>query len=80
MCACCPAAFVIMSVSMMVTTVTLALVHERVPDRSVAPPLPDIILDHVAEEQFAWGLYSSEILIMVSTTATFLVVFFHKHR
>jgi len=64
---------------MVVTTVTLALVHERVPDRSV-PALPDVVLDHVTEEQFSWGLYACEILIMVSSTATFLVVFFHKHR
>ncbi|CAB3372446.1 Hypothetical predicted protein [Cloeon dipterum] len=73
-------AFLLMSCSMVATTVTLAMVHERVPDRNEVGPLPDVVLDHVKENQFGWGLYSSEILIMCSTTATFLVVFFHKHR
>lgn len=71
-------AFLILVVNFIFTTCSLALVHERVPDRDKYPPLSDIVLDHVAPAD--WALSVSEILIMVATNAAVLVVFFHKHR
>ncbi|XP_023719587.1 phosphatidylcholine:ceramide cholinephosphotransferase 2 isoform X2 [Cryptotermes secundus] len=70
-------AFLIMASSFMATTMTLALIHERVPDKDVGP-LSDVFLDSVAEA--AWALDVSEILIMIATTAASFVLVFHKHR
>jgi len=67
----------ILTCSFMATTTTLALIHERVPDRDVAP-LSDVFLDTVSEAD--WALDVSEILIMIATTATSFVLVFHKHR
>lgn len=61
-----------------INMMSLALVHERVPDKNTTKPLPDIILDNVMARD--WGLAVSEYMIMVSTTVAMLVVVFHKHR
>ncbi len=58
-----------------VTTVSLALTHERVPD---VHPLPDILLDNFNYQ--SWGLDVSEICIMVIVWTAFLLVLFHQHR
>ena len=67
----------ILTCSFVATTLTLALIHERVPDRDVVP-LSDVFLDTVSEAD--WALDVSEILIMIATTATSFVLVFHKHR
>jgi hypothetical protein len=67
----------ILTGSFMATTMTLAMIHERVPDKDVAP-LSDVFLDTVAEAD--WALDVSEILIMIATFATSFVLVFHKHR
>lgn len=60
------------------TTASLAMVHERVPDRDKYDPLPDKFLDTVPA--LDWALDVSEYLIMISVNTTALVLFFHKHR
>jgi hypothetical protein len=67
----------ILTASFMATTTTLALIHERVPDRDIAP-LSDVFLDAVTEAD--WALDVSEILIMIATIASSFVLVFHKHR
>ncbi|XP_075216755.1 phosphatidylcholine:ceramide cholinephosphotransferase 2-like isoform X2 [Lycorma delicatula] len=71
-------AFLICSVNFVLTTTSLALVHERVPDRDLYGPLPDTFLDNVPTA--SWALDVSEILIMISTTVTFGVLVLHRHR
>lgn len=71
-------AFLILVVNFILTTTSLALVHERVPDPKVYGPLPDTFLDNVPTT--SWALDVSEILIMISTNVTFLVLIMHKHR
>lgn len=67
-----------MSINMMLVTVSLSIVHERMPDRAVYKPLPDIVLDNVASVD--WVLDVSEVLIMVQVNACILLVLFHKHK
>ena len=64
--------------SWFLTTISLALVHERLPERSTYPPLPDVFLDNVPASD--WGLDVSEILIIMSTTCILVLVFFHRYR
>ncbi|KAJ8684793.1 hypothetical protein QAD02_020586, partial [Eretmocerus hayati] len=70
-------AYTFMCLNFILTTTSLAIVHDRVPDRDVYGPLPDIVLDNVREQ--SWTLNVSEILIvMVSMTAVAFVLV-HKH-
>lgn len=71
------AAFLILLFNLVLSTISLAMVHERVPDRSY-PPLPDTVLDNIPTTP--WALDVSEILIMVSTNLTVVMVLLHKHR
>ncbi|GLG96758.1 Uncharacterized protein GBIM_03667 [Gryllus bimaculatus] len=57
---------------------SLAMVHERVPDREKYGPLPDIFLDNVPA--IDWALSVSEVLIVISVYAVLIVLVFHKHR
>lgn len=63
---------------MTLATVSLSLVHERLPDREVYGPLPDIFLDNVPPQP--WALDVSEILIMIQVNSCILLIAFHKHR
>lgn len=72
------AAFAILAANMTLATVSLSLVHERLPDRKVYKPLPDIFLDNVLEVE--WALSVSEILIMVQVNCCIALITFHKHR
>lgn len=57
------------------TTTSLALVHDRVPAYG---PLPDVILDNINEQE--WALDVSEVLIIIISNAAMVLVVFHKHR
>lgn len=70
-------AFLILLFHMVLSTLSLALVHDRVPDRSY-PPLPDTFLDNVKTAE--WALDVSEILIMISVNVSTGVILMHKHR
>lgn len=71
-------AFVFCFANWFLTTISLALVHERVPDRNKYGPLPDVFLDNVPAVD--WALDVSEILIMIANASCLTVVFFHKYR
>jgi len=59
----------------LVTSFSLALTHERLPD---PPPLPDIVLDHTTYHK--WGLAASEICIVGSLVIAVTTVVLHTHR
>lgn len=63
---------------MTLATVSLSLVHERLPDQKVYGPLPDVFLDNVMARE--WALDTSEILIMVQVNMCILLIMFHRHR
>jgi len=59
----------------LVTTFSLALTHERMPDY---PPLPDIVMDNIPYQE--WGLDASEYILIFLFLCAIAVIFFHKHR
>jgi len=67
--------FLFLIFGFLVTTFSLALTHERVPDYD---PLPDIVLDNTTYHQ--WGLKASEIIIILSIVLAFITVILHTHR
>ncbi|KAG8233362.1 hypothetical protein J437_LFUL005823 [Ladona fulva] len=71
-------ALLFLIINFVLTTASLALVHERVPDRDKYGPLPDVVLDHITAVD--WGLSVSEILIMICSNTALLVLLFHRHR
>lgn len=71
-------AFLFMIVNFILTTASLAMVHERVPDRNTYGPLPDVFLDNVTAQD--WALNVSEIMIMIASNSAMILIMFHKHR
>ena len=58
------------------TTISTSLTHDYVPTNITA--LPDFILDDVTYQH--WGLYVSEIFLVVNVLFAFIVVLFHAFR
>lgn len=65
-------------ISMFLTLTALALVHEKVPDRNIYGPLPDVVLDNIPA--LDWALDVSEYLIIVCANSAFLFILCHKYR
>lgn len=68
----------ILVVNFILTTTSLSLVHERLPDRNKYGPLPDVVLDNIAP--LDWALDVSEVLIMIQVYSCVILIAFHKHR
>jgi hypothetical protein len=64
--------------SIFMTAVTMTFVHERLPDPTTYPPLPDIILDNLP--LIPWAFAASELLAMCLLLLMFGVLFVHKYR
>lgn len=71
-------AFLFMVFNFILTTTSLAMLHERVPDRDTYGPLPDIILDNIEAQD--WALTVSEVLIVIAYNSAMIFILFHKHR
>lgn len=70
--------FLLLVLSFFCALISLALTHDRIPDRNVYKPLPDAVLDGVASLDFLLNI--AEIQIIVIVNVCILLVFFHKHR
>lgn len=70
--------FLLLVFSFILTTVSLSITHDRLPDRAIYGPLPDIVLDNVTAQD--WALDISEIMIMIVLYSSILIIIFHKYR
>ncbi|VDO99655.1 unnamed protein product [Soboliphyme baturini] len=66
------------SCSILLTSLVMVIVHDRVPDAKTYPPLPDMLLDNIPH--IPWAFYSCEILGCFLAAILFVIFFFHKHR
>ncbi|ESO01311.1 hypothetical protein HELRODRAFT_100598 [Helobdella robusta] len=69
---------VYLTVSLMLTTFVMVIVHDRVPDMAKYPPLPDIVLDNVPH--IPWAFEACEALMVTLGGLLLVVLVFHKHR
>ena len=60
------------------TAITMVIAHERVPNPTTYPPLPDFILDNIERIPIAFEL--AEVCILSLTIILLVVLIFHKHR
>jgi len=69
------AALAIMCLNFVLTTASLSVVHEFMPETE---SLPDIVLDHLPYQE--WALWASEITIQLQVGFAIAMIIFHKHR
>ncbi|KAI7794641.1 hypothetical protein IRJ41_020511, partial [Triplophysa rosa] len=71
-------AFIWAAFNLVLTTVMITVVHERVPDKSISPPLPDKFFDYVARVEWAFSV--TEVNGMILVALWFIQWLFLKHR
>ena len=60
------------------TTVVITIVHERVPDKSVSPPLPDKFFDYV--DRVPWAFTVTEVNGLILCGLWLIQLIFLKHK
>uniref|UniRef100_A0A673GPY9 Phosphatidylcholine:ceramide cholinephosphotransferase 2-like n=1 Tax=Sinocyclocheilus rhinocerous TaxID=307959 RepID=A0A673GPY9_9TELE len=71
-------AFIWAGFNLVLTTVMITVVHERVPDMPVRPPLPDKFFDYVPRVEWAFSV--TEVNGMILVALWFIQWLFLKHR
>lgn len=64
--------------SLGVTSYVMVLAHERLPDSSKYPPLPDILLDNLP--YIPWAFEAAELVGMLLAAIWCVVLICHRHR
>ncbi|KAJ8383006.1 hypothetical protein SKAU_G00037840 [Synaphobranchus kaupii] len=71
-------AFIYATFNLVLTTVVITVVHERVPDKETSPPLPDKFFDYI--DRVPWAFTVTEINGMVLVGLWFVQWLFLKYR
>ncbi|KAJ8403674.1 hypothetical protein AAFF_G00350000 [Aldrovandia affinis] len=71
-------AFIYSLFNLILTTVVITVVHERVPDKEISPPLPDKFFDYI--DRVSWAFTVAEINGMVLVGLWFVQWLFLKYR
>ncbi|XP_054912231.1 phosphatidylcholine:ceramide cholinephosphotransferase 2-like isoform X1 [Poeciliopsis prolifica] len=71
-------AFLYAFFNLIFTTVVITVVHERVPDKSVSPPLPDKFFDYVDRVPWAFTITETNGLILVGLWLVQWLLLKHK--
>ncbi|KAE9552577.1 hypothetical protein FO519_004194 [Halicephalobus sp. NKZ332] len=69
-------AFLYCSISLLTTAFVMVVVHDRVPDMKLYPPLPDIVLDNLP--LIPWAFELCEMIGVSMGMIWFTVLIFHK--
>jgi len=72
------AAMIYAQVVLWLTSYTMVVVHDRVPDVEKYPPLPDLVLDNVP--YIPWAFQAVETIGMGMMLLLIGILIFHKHR
>lgn len=71
-------AFLYAVFNLVFTTVVITIVHERVPDKSVSPPLPDKFFDYV--DRVPWAFTVTEVNGLILVGLWLVQWLFLKHK
>ncbi|XP_050952539.1 phosphatidylcholine:ceramide cholinephosphotransferase 2 [Labeo rohita] len=71
-------AFIWAGFNLVLTTIMITVVNERVPDKSVSPPLPDKFFDYIPRVEWAFSV--TEVNGMILVALWFVQWLFLKHR
>ncbi|XP_056304949.1 phosphatidylcholine:ceramide cholinephosphotransferase 2 [Danio aesculapii] len=71
-------AFIWAGLNLVLTTVMITIVHDRVPDKSVSPPLPDKFFDYVPRME--WAFRVTEVIGMILVILWFIQWLSLKYR
>ncbi|KAM4537493.1 phosphatidylcholine:ceramide cholinephosphotransferase 2 [Odontesthes bonariensis] len=71
-------AFLYAVFNLIFTTIVITIVHERVPDKSVSPPLPDKFFDYVDRVPWAFTVSEANGLILVGLWSIQWIFLKHK--
>jgi len=72
------AAMVYAQAVLWLTSYTMVVVHDRVPDVEKYPPLPDLVLDNVP--YIPWAFQAVETIGISMMSCLIITLVFHKHR
>ncbi|XP_062387270.1 phosphatidylcholine:ceramide cholinephosphotransferase 2 [Sardina pilchardus] len=64
--------------NLLLTTVMITVVHERVPSKESSPPLPDKFFDYI--DRVKWAFVVTEVNGIILTCIWFAQLTFHKYR
>lgn len=71
-------AFLAMVCSFVITDTSIVLTHQKVPDKSLHPHLPDIALDNITKVR--WLNDAADVLVIFSIIMSVVIVALHRHR
>ncbi|XP_061106785.1 phosphatidylcholine:ceramide cholinephosphotransferase 2-like [Conger conger] len=71
-------AFIYACFNLVLTTVVITVVHERVPDKETSPPLPDKFFDYI--DRVSWAFTVTEVNGMILLGLWFMQWLFLKYR
>ena len=71
-------AYVYMTLAVILDSFLVVVVHNRTPDRTRYPPLPDLFLDNIP--YMPWGFQAAEIIILTMGFIMLVLAILHKHR
>lgn len=67
-----------MVISFILNDISIVLTHQKVPDKNLHPPLPDIFLDNI--RKIKWLNDVADILVIISVIMSLTIVMLHRHR
>ncbi len=71
-------AFLAMVCGFIINDIAIVLTHQKIPDRTLHPPLPDITLDNVTK--IRWLNDAADILVVLSIIMSAVIIVLHRHR
>ncbi len=71
-------AFGLMAFSFIINAVSIALTHDRVPDRDKVPPLPDAVLDNIFEVPSFMRV--PDVFVLLTVITSLVTILLHRHR
>jgi hypothetical protein len=71
-------ASLILLITFFIAACSISIIHEKMPDRTIYKPLPDIFTDNIMA--FPRALDVSDVLLAIGYNLTNILLVFHKHR